>query len=62
MSITAYIQDIFNNPGKYQKFWIALAGFAITTLTTYFPDASWLTPLTAFLTAIGVLQIPNKKG
>ena len=59
MSILGYAKDIYNNPEKYTKFLVALGGFALSVFTTYFPDAQWLTPLVAFLTAVGVFQLPN---
>ncbi len=61
MSITAYIRDIFNNPEKYAKFWVAAIGFAVSMLTVHVPEASWLPPLIQALTAAGVFAVPNKK-
>lgn len=60
MSIAGYIKDIFKNPHRYTKFWVALGGFAVSLLSLYFPDQPWLPPTVAFLTALGVFQAKNK--
>jgi hypothetical protein len=62
MSILDYLKDMFNHPEKYTKFWVALSGFVLALFTTYFPTAEWVTPFTAFLTAIGVFALPNVRG
>lgn len=45
---------------KYNKFFIALFGAIITTLTVYFPTQDWVTLLITFVTALGVYATPNK--
>ena len=62
MSILDYARDVFENPDVYRKFWVAAAGFLLTLLSNYFPDALWLQPLIAAITAGGVISVPNKKG
>ncbi len=61
MSVLGYTKDIFNNPAKYAKFWVAVGGFIVSLLTTYFPSAEWVAPLIQALTAGGVFIVPNKK-
>lgn len=61
MSIAAYLKDIFVNPQKYAKFWVAIGGFLVSLVTTYFADATWLPAFLQFLTAIGVFTVPNTK-
>ncbi len=46
---------------KYRKFIVAVIGFAVSVASVYFTDTTWLPPLVAFLTAIGVYQVPNAK-
>lgn len=60
MSILDYAKDIFKNPDKYAKFWVAFGGFIVTLLATYFPDAPWLPPVVTLLTALGVFQVKNE--
>lgn len=60
MSIAGYAKDIFNNPERYAKFWVAFAGFVVSLFSTYFPDAPWLAPTIAFLTSLGVITVKNK--
>jgi hypothetical protein len=61
MSIPDYVKDVFDNPEKYSKFWVAFAGFVVALFATYFPDAPWLAPTVAFLTSLGVFQAKNKE-
>lgn len=52
-----------DNLGKYNKFWLALAGAIITVAVDYFsPSAEWLSQLIPFLTAIGVYNVRNDLG
>lgn len=46
--------------GKYSKFVVAVVGFGVSLASVYFGNAQWLPPLVAFLTALGVYQVPNK--
>lgn len=46
--------------GQYNKLWIALIGAGVQLVSIYFPTAEWVPVLIAFLTAIGVFQVPNK--
>lgn len=61
MSVLDYAKDIFENPAKYSKFWVSLAGTALIILAQYFPDAQWLQPVISLATAGGVISVPNKK-
>ncbi len=61
MSLLDYAKDIVNNPDKYAKLYVALGGAVLNLLLEYFPDAKWLQPIVALLTAYGVFQVPNKK-
>lgn len=61
MSIKEYTIDFYNHPAKYQKFMVALAGFFANLAAAYFADGLWVAPLLAFLTALGVVVVPNKK-
>lgn len=49
------------NLSKYNKLWIALAGAGVQLVLTYFPTEPWVPILIAFLTAVGVYQVPNKQ-
>lgn len=48
------------NWSKYNKFWVALAGVALSALSFYFSDASWLPFVIQAAAAIGVYQVTNK--
>lgn len=61
MSVGGYLIDIFDNPEKYLKFWVAAATALLNLLTTYFPDQQWLPVLISFAGAFGVFAVPNKK-
>lgn len=61
MSIADYAKDIWKNPSKYRKFWVAFIGFIITLLSTSFPDTTWLPAVVSFVTALGVFQAKNDK-
>lgn len=54
------IKDILQNPGKYRKFYVALATFVVTLLTLAFGPAAWLTALVTFLGTVGVYGTPNQ--
>lgn len=62
MTLLDYLKDIFNHPAKYAKFWVAMGGFGVSLLTTYFSEAAWLPSVLQLLTALGVFTVPNKKG
>lgn len=51
------------NLGKYRKFVVALIGFAVVLITSYFGNnpPAWLMPLESLLAALGIYQIPNDK-
>lgn len=65
------MKDIFTNPAKYNKFWVALAApsaaliFACagTEKEAAFSITvdEWYQVLVAFAVAVGVYQTPNKK-
>ncbi len=59
MSILEYLDDIFNKPEKYRKFWVALATLLVSVLSTYVPDAQWLPLVIQALGALGVYAVPN---
>lgn len=61
MSIAEYIKDVFVNPAKYAKFWVALVTAVLNGLTVYFPDQSWLPVVITFAGSLGVFVVPNKK-
>jgi hypothetical protein len=61
MTLLDYAKDIFSNPEKYAKFWVAVGGFVVSLITTYFADAEWLPAFVSALSAIGVFSVPNKK-
>lgn len=61
MSIAGYMKDIFVNPERYTKFWIALVTAVLNALTVYFPDQPWLPVVINFAGALGVFMVPNKK-
>lgn len=45
----------------YSKFIIALAGVALSALSYYYSDASWLPFVVQAAAAVGVYAVPNKK-
>lgn len=47
------------NLGKYNKFWIALIGAAVSLITIYFAGEPWVVVVVNFLTAVGVYTVPN---
>ena len=51
----------FTWAAQYSKFWIALLGAVLTTLTVYFPTNEYVTLIVTLLTALGVYVTPNKK-
>ena len=55
----ATLKDIFVNPAKYRKFWVAFIGFAISLVTAYLGTPVWLPPLVALLTSLGVYGTSN---
>lgn len=61
MSIVDYAADVFKNPEKYAKFWIAFAAAVLNLIGAYFPDQPWLPILINFAAALGVVIVPNKK-
>lgn len=61
MTITDYIVDLYKNPSRYGKFWVALVTAGLNLVTIYFPEADWLPVLINLLGALGVFAIPNKK-
>lgn len=61
MTILEYAQDMFVNPERYRKFYIALATAVLSWLATGWPDATWLPIVIQFAGAIGVFGIPNQK-
>jgi len=61
MSVLDYIKDIFNNPAKYRKFWVAIGGASLQALSVAFIDNPIVQVFIAGLTAGGVLQVPNHK-
>lgn len=46
---------------KTRKFWIAVAGAAVTYLTAKYGQSAELTLLTGLLTALGVYGVQNDK-
>lgn len=55
------IQDMIQNPGKYRKFYTALATAVVGLLTIYCGSALWLPVVINFLGALGVLTVANDK-
>lgn len=51
------------NLSKYNKFIVAVVGFAVIAVTSYYGDTQpqWLEPLIALLTSLGVYQVANKE-
>lgn len=47
---------------KYRKFIVALVGVAVSVLTYYFADASWVPFVIQALAAVGVYAVPNDHG
>lgn len=44
---------------KYNKFIVAIVGFAVIALSTQYSTADWFQPLVSLLTALGVYQVKN---
>lgn len=61
MSISDYLKDMWRNPAKYNKFWIALITAIITILTDNFPESDLVTGVVSVAGAVGVCLIPNVK-
>lgn len=61
MTLLDYAKDMFKRPERYAKFWVAMGGFGVSLLTTYFAEATWLPAVLQFLTAVGVFTVPNRK-
>jgi hypothetical protein len=61
MSVFGYLKDIFANPKKYAKFWVALAAAVVNVVMLSFPEQVWLTALVNFAGTFGVIAVPNKK-
>ena len=55
MSILGYIKDVFVQPAKYRKFWVALASFVLTVLTIAFKTSPYVQALATAVGPIGVL-------
>lgn len=69
------IKDLFKNPRKYSKFWVALVAPAGALVFSCAPQevdgvaeaafvvtpTEWYNVLVAFAVAVGVYQVPNKK-
>ncbi len=49
------------NLSRYSKFIVALAGVALSALSYYFSDASWLPFVIQAAAALGVFQVKNTK-
>lgn len=60
MSVAGYIKDLFVNPEKYAKFWVAVVAAFVSSLSTALPDSPWLPIVIQFLGAVGVFVTPNK--
>lgn len=60
MSLLDYVKDLFNNPAKYTKFWIALVTALLSALSTAIPDSPYLPIVIQFVGAFGVFALPNK--
>lgn len=46
---------------KYNKFIVAIVGFAVSLASVYFGEAAWLPPVVSLLTALGVYATPNSQ-
>lgn len=61
MSVIDYIEDMFNHPERYAKFYMALATALLNWVATAFPSATWLPLIISLAGALGVFYVPNKK-
>lgn len=61
MSVAGYIKDLFVNPAKYTKFWIAFVTAALNAVTMLIPDSPLIPILVTFIGSFGVFALPNKK-
>lgn len=60
MSIGEYIVDLYKNPQRYNKFWVALGTAAASALVIAFTDNPYLPVLVNLAGALGVVATPNK--
>lgn len=61
MSILGYLKDMFKNPARYNKFWVALGTALLNLATVYFPTEEWVPVLITFAGTFGVFYTKNAK-
>lgn len=61
MSILDYGKDVFVNPDKYAKFWVAVVAAGVQLINVYFSDQAWVPVVVSLIAALGVITVPNKK-
>jgi hypothetical protein len=54
------LKDMWNNPAKYSKFWVALVTAGVAIITQQFgADSTIVQDVVLILGALGVVAIPN---